>query len=210
MRSSPTSWAKRITWRSLISMPDIRTPKVASRNEEKRAVAVTICSKIEELKLCSSSPSSVRRGEKVPATVGTVAHRLVVGDLLSAVEVEGTVFASHDAGLATARTRLLLAEGVGLLFQEGSQSALGESGSGCRGELFQGGEVGVERGAGVAEGPTGKDFAPLSGEIMDVLEVLGRKLRACHRLSCLDVAENGKTACRCCCRPKWSPGQSKS
>jgi hypothetical protein len=55
-----------------MSIPAIRIASVASRNEEKRAVAVTIRSMTEELKACSSSPSGLRRGEKVPATVGAV------------------------------------------------------------------------------------------------------------------------------------------
>jgi hypothetical protein len=99
---------------------------------------------------------------------------------------------------------------MGLLFQERGESALGESGSGSSGDLFQGGEVGVESGAGLAEGPAGNDFAPLGSQITDFLEVLGRKLRACHRRSCLGVAENGETACLSCCKAKWFAGQSVS
>ena len=48
--------------------------------EVNRAVAVTTCSMTPELKPCSSRPSGVRRGEKVPATVGTVSHRFGLFD----------------------------------------------------------------------------------------------------------------------------------
>ena len=43
-----------------------------------------------------------------------MAHRLAVGDLLPAVEVQGAVFAPHEAGPAAVGARLLLAEGLGL------------------------------------------------------------------------------------------------
>lgn len=122
-----------------------------------------------------SSCSWVRWGEKVPAAVGTVAHRLAVGNWLSALEVEGAVFPSHEARPATGGARLLLAEGSSLLFQEGRESALGEPGRGRSGELFQGREGGVEPGSGLAEGPAGDNLAPLGGQITDLLEVLGRK-----------------------------------
>jgi hypothetical protein len=138
-----------------------------------------------------------------------VADRLAVGDLLSAVEVEGAVFAAHQARPATGGARLLLAEGLSLLLQKGGEGALGESGRGCCGELFQGSEVGVESRSGLAEGPARDDFAPLGREITDSLEVLGRKLGAYHRLSYLGVAENGATACLSCYRAKWVSGAKR-
>src|SRR5687768_15122842 len=58
-----------------MAMPARRTAKVAWRNEGNWPAAVAICSRTWELKPCSSRPSGVRRGEKVPATVGTVSHR---------------------------------------------------------------------------------------------------------------------------------------
>ena len=149
-------------------------------------------------------------GEQVPTAAGTVAHRLAVGDLLSAVEVEGAVFAPHDAGAAAVGARLLLAEGLRLLFQEGGERALGEAGSGSGGELFQSGESSVGAGASLAKGPAGDDFAPLGGQLTDHVEVLGGKLRACHRLSYLGVAENGETAGLSCCKAKGPAGQSVS
>jgi hypothetical protein len=139
-----------------------------------------------------SSCSCVRWGEKVPAAVGTVAEGLAVRDLLSAVEVEGAVVVSHQAGPSAVGARLVLTEGDGLLFEEGGEGALGEAGRGRGGELFQVGKGGVEGGPGFAEGPAGDNFAPLGGQGADFLEVLGRKFAACHRLSCLEVAENGE------------------
>ena len=138
------------------------------------------------------SCSRVRWGEKVPAAVGTVADRLAVGDLLSAGEVEGAVLAPHPAGPATGGARLLLAEGLGLLLQEGGQGAFGEPGRGGGRDLLQGREIDVQSRPLVAEGPSGDDFAPLGGESTDILEVLRREGVACHRPSCLQVAETGR------------------
>ena len=85
----------------------------------------------------------------------------------------------------------MLPEGVGLLFQEGGEGAFGKSGRGRRRDLLQGSEIGVEARSVVAESPSGDNSAPLGGQIADVLEVLGRDLSTCHRLSCLRVIENG-------------------
>jgi hypothetical protein len=57
------------------------TASAASRNEENRAAAVTTRSTTEELYPCSSSPRAARRGEKVPATVGTVGEAFGLLDL---------------------------------------------------------------------------------------------------------------------------------
>jgi len=63
-----------------------------------------------------------------------VAERLVVLDGLTAVDVQRSGLSFHGARLATAGAGLLLTEDVRLLFQEGGESAFGESGGG-RGRL---------------------------------------------------------------------------
>jgi hypothetical protein len=120
-----------------------------------------------------------------------VAERLAVLDGLTAVDVQRSGLALHGAGPATAGAGLVLPEGVGLLFQEGGEGAFGKSGRGRRRDLLQGSEIGVEARSVVAESPSGDNSAPLGGQIADVLEVLGRDLSTCHRLSCLRVIENG-------------------
>jgi hypothetical protein len=94
-------------------------------------------------------------------------------DLLAAVDVQGPCLSLHGAGASAAGAGLLRAEGLGLLLQSGGESAFGQSGGGRGGESLQGGEVEVEAGAGVAEGPAGDNFAPLGSESTDILEVLG-------------------------------------
>jgi hypothetical protein len=79
----------------------------------------------------------------------------------------------------------LLTEGVGLLFQEGSQGAFGKSGGSRGRDLLEGGEIEVESGSVVPESAPGDNSAPLGGQITEVLEVLRRDMIACHRLSCL-------------------------
>jgi hypothetical protein len=102
-----------------------------------------------------------------------VADRLAVLDGLTAVEVQRPGLVPHGARPAAAGARLLVAEGLGLLFEEGGKGALGESGGGRGGELLQGGERDSEARPVVAEGPPGDDFAPLGGQSADLVEVLG-------------------------------------
>ena len=136
----------------------------------------------------------VRWGEKVPLTVGTVCQGLGQRQG-SAAYLQGSGFPAQRAESPAVGARLLFAEGQGLLLQEGLEGVFGEASSGGGSELLHGGEIDVESGALVAEGPSGDNCAPLGGEITDVAEVLGRKFAACHRQSCLRVAENGETAC---------------
>jgi hypothetical protein len=113
-------------------------------------------------------------------------------DLLATVDVQGPCLSLHGAESAAVGAGLLLAEGLGLLLQSGGESAFGQSGGGSGGELLQGGEIEVESGAGLAEGPSGDSFAPLGSESTDILEFLRGEGIACHRPSCLEVAESGR------------------
>jgi hypothetical protein len=81
-----------------------------------------------------------------------------------------------------------LAQGLGLLFQQGGQSAFGEAGGRRTGQSLQGLEIGVQAGAGLAEGPAGDDFAPARGEVADFLEEFRRKFTSCHRWYLLVLA----------------------
>jgi hypothetical protein len=82
-------------------------------------------------------------------------------------------------------------EGLGVLFQEGGEGALGQAGGGGVGELLQGLEVGVQAGAGVAEGAAGDDFAPAGGEVTDFLEELRGKFTTRHGQYRLALATKG-------------------
>jgi hypothetical protein len=81
----------------------------------------------------------------------------------------------------------LLAEGLGLLLEEGLQGSLGESGGGGGGDLLHGAEIDVESGALVAEGAAGDDLAPAGGEVVEFLEFVGRESAGSHDASCLGV-----------------------
>jgi hypothetical protein len=96
-------------------------------------------------------------------------------DRLAAVDAQGPRLSSHGAGAAAVGAGLLRAEGLGLLLQGGGERAFGQPGGGRGGELLQGGEIEVEAGPGVAEGPPGDNLAPLGSEGTDILEVLGRE-----------------------------------
>jgi hypothetical protein len=76
-------------------------------------------------------------------------------------------------GLLAVRTGLLVGEGLRLQFQEGAQRAFEEPLGGGLSGLLEGEQIDVEGRAVITEGPAGNDFAPLGGEIMWFLEVLG-------------------------------------
>src|SRR4051812_1272967 len=108
-----------------MAMPDITTASVASRNEENRAVAVTTRSTTDELYPCSSRARAVRRGEKVPATVGTVGEGF---DLLDRGSPCGE---RSDVGLGRTElpargAGLLGGEFAGLLFEEQLERSFGQ------------------------------------------------------------------------------------
>ena len=73
-------------------------------------------------------------------------------------------------------------EGLGLLLQEGGERAVEQSAGGGDGDPFQGGQVGVEAWAGVAEGASGHDLAPAGRHITDILEFFGGEWRSGHAL----------------------------
>ncbi|MFL5513280.1 MAG: hypothetical protein ACJ8CN_12725 [Gemmatimonadales bacterium] len=71
-----------------------------------------------------------------------------------------------------------MAQRLRLLFQEGGQGTFGQAGGSGAGQLLHGLEVGVQSRAVVAEGASGNDFAPASGEVADFLEEFGGKSTA--------------------------------
>jgi hypothetical protein len=116
-----------------------------------------------------------------------VADRFAVAEG-TALADQGACFLVNRAALAAVGTGGVGGEGLGLLLQEASERPLGQSPGGGRGDLFEGGQVGVEAGAGIPEGPARHNFAPLGRQVTDILEFLGSQLRSGHRLSCLEVA----------------------
>lgn len=83
--------------------------------------------------------------------------------------------------MATLRTGRLRGQGLGLEFEQGRERALGQSAGSGRGDLFQGEEVQFQELR--ARGPQGAacdNFAPLGGEVTDVIELLGRQRGSGH------------------------------
>jgi hypothetical protein len=85
---------------------------------------------------------------------------------------------------------LLLVQGLGLLLKADRQGARGQTNRCGAGDLLHGVEVDVEAGAVGAEGVFGDDFAPASGEGVDLLQHLGGELASRHSLSCLVLVES--------------------
>ena len=119
-----------------------------------------------------------------------MAHGFVGGDR-AAGQMQGTGLAGNGTRGATVGTGNLLAQRLGLLFQEDGQGAFGQAGGGGVGELLHGVEVGVEAGTVLAEGAAGDNFAPASGEVADFLEEFWGKFTACHGRYCLVLAAKG-------------------
>jgi hypothetical protein len=95
-----------------------------------------------------------------------------------------TLYSTRGAAVGTGD---LGAEGLGLLFEQGGECAFGQSSGGGVGELLHGVEIGVESRAVVAEGASGDNFAPGSGEVVDFLEKFGGKRLTGHGESYLGV-----------------------
>jgi hypothetical protein len=86
----------------------------------------------------------------------------------------------------------LLAQGQGLLFEEGLQGALGEASGGSEGDLLHSSEIDIESVSLVAEGASGDNFAPLCGEATEFLDFLGGEVAVCHNASCVEVKARTK------------------
>jgi len=77
------------------------------------------------------------------------------------------------------------------LFQQSGEGTFGEAGGRGAGQSLHGVEIGVQAGAGVAEGAAGDDFAPAGGQVADFLEEFRGKFTACHGRYYLVLASNG-------------------
>ena len=159
--------------------PDIRTAAVASRKEPNRAAAVTTRSRTEERKACSSSPRATRRGEKVPAAVGTVGDRFGLPDDRP-LGGKGTGRGPGETEASASGAGLLRRDFGGLLFEEQLESPLRESLSRDRGDLLEGAEIDLQTRPLVPEGPFGDDLGPLSSEVVELPKFLGRESDRYH------------------------------
>jgi hypothetical protein len=120
-----------------------------------------------------------------------VAERLALAQL-GALDVERAFVTADGTRPPTPGTGLVLAQRLGLLFQERLQGAFGETGGGGLGDLLHGIEIDVESGSLVAEGTAGNNSAPLRGEVAELLKFLGGKGAACHAASCVGVEASAK------------------
>ena len=109
-----------------------------------------------------------------------------------ALHLQRAFLAVDGTGPSALRTGLLLAQGLGLLFEERLQGAFGEAGGSGVGELLHGIEIDVESGSVVAESASGNDFAPLGSETLKLLKLFGSEGAACHDASCVGVETKTK------------------
>jgi hypothetical protein len=100
-----------------------------------------------------------------------MANRLVEGQA-TALDSQGPVLVADETRSAAVRTGLLVAESLCLLLEEGVDCALGQAGRGSSSDLLHGLQVDGGVRARFAEGTPGDDFAPLGGEVTNLLEFL--------------------------------------
>lgn len=115
-----------------------------------------------------------------------MANRLAVGDRAPG-KGEGAWCAVDGANGATVGTGLWVAEGLGLLFEQSLESAVGQAGGSGAGHLFHSVEIHVQPRTVIAEGTAGDNFAPTGSEVVDFLEERGGKFTTRHGQSCLGV-----------------------
>ena len=99
--------------------------------------------------------------------------------------MQGPGLVPDGAGPATVGAGLGVAEGLGLLLQEGGQGALGQAPCGLQGHLLQGGKVHVVPRAVGSESAPGHDLAPPGRQLADGAEVFGVHSGTRHGYSCL-------------------------
>lgn len=109
---------------------------------------------------------------------------------LTAADLDGALLVGEGAELAAGGARLGSAQTLGLLSSGLLQDASREAAGGSDGDLLHGVEIDVEVRAIVPKSVAANDLAPLVGQIMDFLEVLGRELAGRHDLNLLTVTAN--------------------
>jgi hypothetical protein len=107
---------------------------------------------------------------------------------LTVFDGQGAVLVTDGAKVAALGAGLLGWQRLGLLLHEGAESALDQATSGRSSDLLHRLEVDVGARAGLAEDAASDDFAPASGQILDLLEFLSRDGALRHGQSCLVVA----------------------
>ena len=105
------------------------------------------------------------------------------------MDVHGALPVGERAESSTGRAGLLVGQGVGLPLQQALQGAFDQAGGGVLGDALQGRDIEVD---GVVASAASDDFAPLGGEVVQLLQFGGGKVRAWHGASCLGVATSGQ------------------
>jgi hypothetical protein len=103
-----------------------------------------------------------------------VTDRVAVAEV-AAADLDGPLFVADGAKLATGRAGLRVAEALGLLGGSLLEGTGGQAAGGSDGDRCHGVQIDVEAGAVVAEGVADDNLAPLAGQVVDLLEVLGGK-----------------------------------
>src|SRR5262249_36449704 len=182
------SWRRRWTWRPLRATSAATARAIAAGGAVcRRPARVRMRRSRSGLELGPSRRTAGRSGNKIPAAgrAGAEGRALGAGAPVAAGQRAG--FVGDRAAPAAGRAGGFGGQGLGLVFQEGSEGARGQAAGGRRGDPFQGEAIDVRAGAGLPESTPGSNCPPAGRQFTDCLEVLGCQLRSGHRLSCLSV-----------------------
>jgi hypothetical protein len=113
---------------------------------------------------------------------------------LDAAKGQQSFLAMDGAGASAVGTRVLGAEQLGLLLEQGGEGSFGQAGGSDSSDLLHGIQIDIGAGSGIAEGMAGNNFTPLGSEVTDFLESLGREFVLRHGLSCLVLTRIGGNA----------------
>jgi hypothetical protein len=109
---------------------------------------------------------------------------------VAAADLHGALLVAEGAEQAAVGAGLSIAQPLGLLGGGLLQGAGGQAAGGGDGDLLHDIEVDVQAGAVVAEGVANDDLAPVVGQVVDFLEVLGGEFAGRHGLNFLAVRAN--------------------
>jgi hypothetical protein len=101
--------------------------------------------------------------------------------------VEGSLLTLDGTNPPAVGAGLFVPQCGGLTLQKGLESAFGDSLGGGVSDLLHHCEIDIESGTLVAEGASGDDFSPLSGEEAKLVEFARSERTSGHETSCQEV-----------------------
>ncbi|QJW96445.1 hypothetical protein FTUN_4002 [Frigoriglobus tundricola] len=149
--------------------------KVACAAEFKRPTACAIMARTVGLTLWLSRRRALRRGEKVPPTLGTVAHRFVKREDVPGVDGPRSILVINRMSGATLGTGVLGGDGVVTLLDPCGECAFGQARGQHRRHTLHVREVQLLS-IDPRSGSVGRDFPPTQCQLPQFVQKLRRQI----------------------------------